>query len=58
MARNGIYLGKRHKFLKRAIYRAVRGFFLMLLFDDHKAAKARMMLLGFWHATIGRYGKL
>lgn len=58
MARNGLLLGKKHHFLPRATYRALRGFIIMLLFDDHRRAKAKMMLRGYWHFIIGRYGKL
>lgn len=58
MARNGLLLGKKHHFLPRAIYRSLRGFIIMLLFDDHRQAKAKMMLRGYWHFIIGKYGKL
>ena len=58
MVRNGIYLGKKHHFTERAIYRAFRLFFLVILFEDNKFYKAKMMSLGFYHAIIHRYGKL
>ena len=58
MVRNGIYLGKKHNFTIRAIYRAFRLFFLVILFEDDKFHKAKMMSLGFYHAIIHRYGKL
>lgn len=58
MVRNGIYLGKRHHFIMRAIYRSIRLFMLVILFENNKFAKAKMMGLGYWHTLIGRYGKL
>lgn len=57
MVRNGIYLGKRHHYTLRAIYRELRMAFFTLLYDDHKWAKAKMMAKGFWHAAINRYGE-
>lgn len=58
MVRNGIYLGKAHHFLFRAIGRVTKMAFFTLLYDDSKWAKAKMMLLGCWHFIIGKYGKL
>ena len=58
MVRNGIYLGKKHHFTARAVYRAARLFFLVILFEENKFNKAKMMLLGFYHAIFHRYGKL
>lgn len=58
MVRNGIYLGKKHHFIARAVYRAFRLFFLVILFENNKFNKAKMMFLGFYHAIIHRYGKL
>lgn len=57
MARNGLLLGKKHRFLLRAIYRSLRDFVIMLLFDDHRGPKAKMMIRGYWHFIIGKYGK-
>lgn len=57
MVRNGIYLGKRHHFTLRAIYRSIRLFILVELFEENKWNKTKMMLKGFYHAAINRYGK-
>lgn len=58
MVRNGIYLGMKHHFPLRAIFRAARLFFLVILFDDNKITKVAKMCLGLYHALIHRYGKL
>lgn len=58
MVRNGVYLGKRHHFIMRAIYRSFRLFVLVMLFENHKMTKAKMIALGYWHTLIGKYGKL
>ena len=58
MIRNGIYLGKRHHFVMRAVYRSLRLFMLVMLFENNKITKAKMIGLGYWHTLIGRYGKL
>lgn len=58
MVRNGIYLGIKHHFIIIAIYRAIRLFFLVQLFEEKKIIKAKMMILGFYHVLIHRYGKL
>ncbi|WP_342383519.1 glycosyltransferase family 2 protein [Bacteroides ovatus] len=58
MVRNGIYLGKRHHFVIRAIYRSLRLFMLVMLYENDRIAKAKMMGLGYWHALINKYGKL
>ena len=58
MVRNGIYLGEKHHFTARAVYRVIRLFFLVILFEENKFNKAKMMLLGFYHAIVHRYGKL
>lgn len=57
MVRNGIYLGKRHHFTVRAICRSIRFFILVELFEENKWNKAKMMIKGFYHAAINRYGK-
>lgn len=58
MIRNGIYLGKRHHFTFKATLRAIRLFILVSLFEENKMEKISKMLLGFYHASINRYGKL
>lgn len=58
MVRNEIYLGKRHHFIIRAICRSLRLFMLIMLFENDKFAKFKMMSLGYWHTLIGKYGKL
>ena len=58
MIRNGIYLGKRHHFTFKATLCAIRLFILVLLYEQNKIEKAKKMLLGFYHASINRYGKL
>lgn len=58
MIRNGIYLGKRHHFTFKATLRAIRLFILVSLFEENKIEKIKKMLLGFYHASINRYGKL
>ena len=57
MIRNGLYLGKRHHFLPRAILRACRQLVMVMLYEDQKVTKLKMMLQGIWHAFRGRYGK-
>lgn len=58
MVRNGIYLGKRHHFICHAIIRAFRQITMVILYEDRKVEKLKMMIKGFYHAIIGRYGKL
>lgn len=57
MVRNGVYLGVKHHFIIKAVYRVLRLFFLVILFEENKLRKAKMMVLGFYHALIHRYGK-
>ena len=57
MIRNCIYLGRRHHFLPHAILRACRQFMMVLLYEDEKAVKLKLMLKGIYHAIIGKYGK-
>lgn len=58
MVRNGIYLGQRHHFFCRALYRVTRMAFFTLLFDDNKWEKMKMMSKGYYHAMKHKYGKL
>lgn len=58
MIRNCIYLGKRHHFICKSYVQALRLFILSILFEDNKREKISMMLLGFYHAIINKYGKL
>lgn len=57
--RNSFLLGKRHH---RFIYfglRAIKRFLLVTIYErDQKKAKIKIMLRGFYHAMIGKYGKL
>lgn len=57
MIRNGLYLGKRHQFLPKAILRTCRQLVMVILYEDNKIAKFKMMLWGIWHAARGIYGK-
>ena len=57
MIRNGLYLGKRHHFLPKAILRACRQLVMVILYEDKKIVKLKMMIRGLWHAMRGRYGK-
>lgn len=57
MIRNGLYLGYRHHFLPHAILRAGRQLVMVLLYEDKKFAKIKLMFKGILHAIVGRYGK-
>lgn len=57
MVRNGIFLGKRHHYTLRAVYRELRMAFFTMIYDDKRWAKFKMMVKGFYHAAINRYGE-
>lgn len=57
MIRNRILLGKRHHLLLKQIGLAVKRLLLINLYETDKYQKNIMMLKGFYHAAIGKYGK-
>ena len=57
MIRNGIYIGRKHHFVCHAIIRAFRQFVMVIFYEDKKMNKLKMMIIGLWHAIIGRYGR-
>lgn len=58
MVRNSFLLGQRHHLLFRFCIKNIKLFVLVLAYEEDKAKKSKMMIKGFYHALIGRYGRL
>ena len=56
--RNSLLLGKRHNRRLFFMWVALKRICLVLIYEDDKCNKMNMMLKGFYHAMIGRYGQL
>lgn len=56
MIRNSIYMGKRHGRLQYGYRWALRRFILINLYEKNKIKKDYMMIKGFVHALVNRYG--
>lgn len=57
MVRNSFLLGKRHHQLLHQVGLAFKRILLINIYEENKLEKNKMMLLGIYHALIGRYGK-
>lgn len=55
--RNKILLAKRTKCYLKFYYQSVKRFFQIAFFEENRIEKIRMMLIGYYHSIIGKYGK-
>ncbi|MFV0586048.1 glycosyltransferase family 2 protein [Bacteroides reticulotermitis] len=58
MVRNELLLGMRHGLLLRHIGLCIKRIILINRFEEDRLKKNKMIFRGFYHAIIGRYGKL
>ncbi|WP_036858159.1 glycosyltransferase family 2 protein [Segatella baroniae] len=56
--RNSIYLGRRHNCLSKWLLVNFRIWFQVNFYEKNRLRKNKMILLGFFHGIMGKYGKL
>lgn len=55
--RNGLFVGRRHRYLASAIKHYMFSILLINLFEENRLSKDKMIFKGLWHFVKGKLGK-